>query len=208
MIRAVVFDFDGTLVLSNGIKRDGFFAIAADFPGGSEFIAGILANLPGDRYAIFSAFAERYSADGLALVSRYSDWCEDRIVHCPERTGAAALLNTLKRSHASVYVISATPPVPLRAIVKRRYPPDTFDGVFGGHGGKVRNLRAVLSGARLEAQEILVVGDGIDDYRAALTVGCAFAGVAGGTLAEAALSVPLLSDLTKLQRYFPEARAN
>ena len=57
MIQSVVFDFDGTLVLSNQLKHDGFFAIAEEFVNGPASMQAILQDSPGDRSAILTRFA-------------------------------------------------------------------------------------------------------------------------------------------------------
>lgn len=185
MIRCVAFDFDGTLVLSNDIKRLGFFAVVAEQPGGHERMAQILACPPGDRYAIFRCFADESGNDPDEMAVRYSRWCEERILACPERSGASLALAELHRAGIRVYINSATPTIPLRSVVLRRYGEGSFDGIHGGHGAKRKNLEAILRQENLVPSSLAMVGDGIDDREAALTVGCQFIGIGGGTLAAA-----------------------
>lgn len=184
-IAAVVFDFDGTLVLSNSIKRDTFFDVVADIPGGAERMAALLAAPDaGDRDRIFARFCGQ-EAPAAALVDRYSTLCEQRILAAPARPGAAELLAWLQRCGKPCFICSATPEQPLRRIVSRRYPESPFDAVFGAPRSKQEGLRLVLERLGLAAPALLHVGDGADDARAAQTVGCAFAAVAGqGLLAE------------------------
>jgi len=198
MIRCVVFDFDGTLVLSNDIKREGFFASVSECPGGAERMARILARPPGDRYAIFRRFAEEAGGDANELAARYGHWCEERILVSPERFGASVALAQLRRAGISVHVNSATPTAPLRSLVLRRYGEASFDGVHGGHGNKRENLEAILRTEQLLPSSLAMVGDGIDDRDAALAVGCQFVGVGGGTLAAIAPDGDLLDSLEYL----------
>lgn len=198
MIRCVVFDFDGTLVLSNDIKREGFFAAVSECPGGAERMARILACPPGDRYAIFRRFAEETGSDANVLAARYSNWCEERILVCPERPGASLAMAQLRRAGIGVHVNSATPTAPLRSVVLRRYGAGSFNGVHGGHGAKLANLEAILRQKQLVPSSLAMVGDGTDDRDAALEVGCQFVGVGGGTLAAAAPDEELLDTLEYL----------
>lgn len=195
MIRCAVFDFDGTLVLSNRIKREGFFAVAEAFPGGEAAMTALLDAPPGDRFAIMAAFAARYGAGADDLAERYGAWCEARILVCPARDGAADLLAELRRRGLRVWINSATPEAPLRTVVARRYPEGTFDGVLGGHERKVENLQTILAAERLAAAEVVMIGDGADDRAAAATIGCAFVGLTDGSLAAATDPGPLVADL-------------
>ncbi|MBN2752922.1 MAG: haloacid dehalogenase-like hydrolase [Rhodospirillaceae bacterium] len=199
MIRCVVFDFDGTLVLSNAIKRDGFFAVAADFPGGTETMEALLASPPGDRFAIFRAFAASYGAKPDDLASQYGAWCEDKILACPERPGATELLAYLQQQGLPVYINSATPQAPLQSVVAKRYGKGAFTGVLGGHGCKVRNLNTILNIENLSPKDLLMVGDGRDDHDAATEISCNFVGIAGGTLAATTNHTPLISILSELR---------
>jgi phosphoglycolate phosphatase-like HAD superfamily hydrolase len=198
MIRCVAFDFDGTLVLSNAIKREGFFAVAGKFPGGMARMERLLAAPPGDRFAIMAAFAADFGADAGDLAEAYGAWCEARILVCPERPGAAACLAELRARGIPAWINSATPEAPLRAVVARRYPPGSFAGVRGGHASKVPNLRAILAAAGCAPAEMLMVGDGADDRDAARTVGCAFVGLTDGSLAQRPDAGDLLADLSGL----------
>jgi phosphoglycolate phosphatase-like HAD superfamily hydrolase len=198
MIRCVVFDFDGTLVMSNAIKRDGFFAVTAEIAGGTEAMTALLAAPPGDRFAVFAAFSARFGLDAGEMAEAYGAWCEAAILVAPERPGATEALAALRRDGIRIWINSATPEAPLRAIVKRRYPAGSFDGILGGHARKVANLRAVMSAEGLAPDEILMVGDGIDDKQGAAEAGCRFIGLNQGTLAASPDPGPMIADLREL----------
>ena len=54
-----IFDFDGTLVLSNQIKRDGFDMIAKEYENGLNIIAEILKNnKKANRFLIIEKFVD------------------------------------------------------------------------------------------------------------------------------------------------------
>ena len=207
MIRCVVFDFDGTLVMSNAIKREGFFAVAAAIADGAEAMTALLADPPGDRFAIFAAFCARFGHDAGEMAEAYGAWCEAAILAAPERTGASEALAALRRDGIKIWINSATPEAPLRAIVKRRYPSGSFDGILGGHNRKVANLKAVRSAEGLHAEEILMVGDGIDDKLGAAEVGCHFVGLTEGTLGASPEPGPMIADLRKLAPLLSEVPA-
>lgn len=182
MIRCAVFDFDGTLVLSNGIKREGFFAVIPGTPDANALMEDLLRDPPGDRYAILGEFAAQFGGDRDGMVADYTRWCSERIVACPERPGAGKAVQALHALSIITHINSATPEAPLREIVSQRYGQGMFSSVRGGHGAKQENLRAVMADGGLAADEIVMIGDGLDDYDAAKAVGCLFIGVAGGTL--------------------------
>jgi len=199
MIRCVVFDFDGTVVLSNDIKREGFFAVASFIPDGRSRMAAILLNPPGDRYAIFDRFAAETGAITSAdLVDSYSCWCEERILQCPERHGAERVISALRAAGMKVHLNSATPVAPLRNIVARRFGLEFFDGVHGGYGEKAGNLKSIVALEAIRPDELVMIGDGADDWDAAGIIGCRFVGVPDGTLVSAAYDGPLVGDFDDL----------
>ena len=203
MIRCVVFDFDGTLVLSNDIKHEGFFIIAREFSGGADKMERILSsNLFGTRYDIFHQFCtEEYSGNDTLianLVRRYTEWCEEMIVNCPERAGAGDVLTELRQSAISLHISSATPVEALRSIVHRRFPEGLFDSIHGAPEKKGDALRTIMALHRVSPHEVVMVGDGMEDYQAANEVGCKFAGIGEGTLSKIDYRGPLITDLTRL----------
>jgi phosphoglycolate phosphatase len=198
MIRCVVFDFDGTLVLSNEIKHEGFMRLAERFVEGPAHMRVILNSMSGDREAIISRFATYVGAsqDAVSLLEEYSHMVREQILMCPERPGAASLLRKLSSEGIRIYVNSATPTHELRLTLKKRYPANTFAGIYGGFGCKLENLRVIARSADASVNDMVMIGDGTDDADAASEFGCRFIAIAGGTLQEHLPPASLLRDLT------------
>jgi phosphoglycolate phosphatase-like HAD superfamily hydrolase len=89
----------------------------------------------------------------------------------------------------------------LEDLILERYPAGTFQGVYGGYGCKLRNLKAISLHAAVTPGEIAMVGDGIDDANAAEAFGCAFLGVAGGGLANRTGSIRLTENLIDIAAF-------
>jgi phosphoglycolate phosphatase-like HAD superfamily hydrolase len=182
-IRCVVFDFDGTLVESNAIKRDSYFEILAETPGGPAVVEGVLRENPGaDRYAVLAlAHAALASRDveplptAEALVDAYSRLCEERVAECPPLPCALQALSSLRATHA-LYLDSATPTDALERVVEKRGWRKFFRGVLGGPASKLENLQWIAERERLGAGQMVYIGDGVPDREAAAGFGCGFFG--------------------------------
>lgn len=215
MIRAVVFDFDGTLVDSVAIKEGAFVEVARDLDGGEAAMQQVRSDgLPQDRHAVFQRFAESIAgrndvsdaaAWGQELTARYSALCEERISACLECRGASELLYRLRENGYLLYLNSATPTEALRPILARRGLAEAFHQIYGIPPSKEENLRAIVAEAGAQPDEVLVVGDGADDEASAAAVGCHF--LAAGCEREGREIRQLIEVLEVLPQYEEEAGA-
>lgn len=188
MIRCVAFDFDGTLVDSNGIKRQMFDEVVAGIDGGVTLMAEVLDEITGDRYEVFARFVQlaRHlppaSGDrneqpwhlASALADEYTRRCEDAISTCAEISGATALLERLRDHDILAAVNSATPRQAVVAILERRGWGEAFAHVLGAPVGKAENLMQLAAITGFDRKEIAMVGDREEDRISALTFGCHF----------------------------------
>lgn len=182
MIRAVVFDFDGTLVDSVAIKENAFAEVALAVSGGDTAMQAVRSDgLPQDRHSVFRRFAAQLAEEngqsdaeawGAELAARYSALCEERISACKECPGAGEILARLKAEGYQVYLNSATPAEALQVILARRGLDTAFREVYGIPPSKEENLRRIVASAEANPGEVLVVGDGADDAASAAAVGC------------------------------------
>ncbi len=191
MIRCIAFDFDGTLVDSNEIKRRAFFEIAREFDPDGEVVREVLDRRPsGDRYhvarALAAELAERGALPGVrcvedlgkSLADAYTVHCERAVSACREIAGATDALARLAARGLPLFVNTATPREAVLPILRRRGLDRFFEGVYGGPSSKLENLRDIAERVGARARELLFVGDGEDDRRVAAAFGCAFVGVA------------------------------
>ena len=186
-IRGVSFDFDGVLVQSNTLKRDGFFTLVQEIPRGGEIMEEILATTQGDRYDIWRDFAVQIGqseAWGREMIERYAAWCLHGITTCPTVAGAESALSTLRQHRLPIYINSATPQTPLREGVIARGWREWFIDIYGRPASKEENLHRILKQEGLAPEQLAHVGDGENDFEAAQTLGCPFIGVVslGSTL--------------------------
>lgn len=190
MIRGVVFDFDGTIVDSNEIKRRAFFESTAPWdPTGAAVEAALSAPEPGDRFDVLARVARELSAAGTApsgrsaeafgraLAEAYGRICEDAIAAAEEIPGALEALAWLQARGVPRFISSATPEAALARVVVLRGLRPLFDGVYGRPASKPEHLAEIASRTGAAPGELLLVGDGEDDRRAALGFGCRFVGV-------------------------------
>ena len=216
---AVAFDFDGTLVRSNAIKRECFYEAAAGLPGAAEVLDDLFAQgFRGDRHAVFAEVVRRLQADGAAdlpepseLVAAYGRSVHERIAAAPEIPGARDALARLQAAGRRLYLISATPQAPLEAVVAARGLTPFFDALLGAPTGKVAHLRRIMQAGGLAAAEIVMVGDGRDDQEAAEEVGCRFIAVTAEPkepLEGAETSIPDLRTLPRLLGLDPPVAAD
>ncbi|MGE3841688.1 MAG: HAD family hydrolase [Vicinamibacterales bacterium] len=185
LCRCITFDFDGVLVDSNRIKRNGFLS-AMDAIGvpPEEQDALLAAAPPGDRTTMLPWLREQSalrqwlppSAPSPArLIADYTRYCEEEVVRCSEMPGAARVLAALA-ARRPLYLNSATPVDTLARIVDARGWTRFFAAVMGRPASKVENFAAILTREGISASTLWFVGDQTTDLDVARAVGCRFLG--------------------------------
>jgi phosphoglycolate phosphatase-like HAD superfamily hydrolase len=178
LIKAVCFDFDGTLVDSNNVKKSVFLDLASNFPDGRIFMETLLYhNPPLDRFAVFKLLSEKY---GLSeehnnnLLAEFTATVHQRIVEASLMPGVLHCLNDLTNKKILLSINSATPEPELNAILLEMGLSRWFHEIKGRPASKSENLDALLANQGLKPSEVLIVGDGADDQDYADLAGCHF----------------------------------
>lgn len=212
MIRCVVFDFDGTLVESNTIKKQAFLAIASKH-NGSEVMEQILnAKDSGNRTDIFQKFINRlfdgksFQEDFLKkLVDEYTLECRLAIAQCSDVNGAFDCFSFLESEGIVICINSATPTNALIDIVRDRGWGGAFDLILGSPESKLVNLLYISNKYKLTPDQILMVGDMSIDLNAAEAFGARFVGIHSKESDLDDSSNTLLKDLSCLKNFLLHA---
>jgi phosphoglycolate phosphatase-like HAD superfamily hydrolase len=180
LLKAERFDFDGVILESAEIKTEAFLELFADYPQHQEAILRYhLDNVGISRYRkfdwIFSELLGRPLDDlqSKKLGEAFSKITFDKIVNCPFVPGAIELLETL-HGVTDCFVVSGTPHDELASVVECRGLAPYFKEVWGSPQQKTDIIRSILERHDLGRNEVLFVGDGISDYRAAKEAGVPF----------------------------------
>jgi phosphoglycolate phosphatase-like HAD superfamily hydrolase len=187
-ISVVVFDFDGTLVDSNALKREAYYEI---FPAGERY-RGIIGKVletcfEESRFVIIREIlaaagvpeGEDVEASSRALADRYGERVTLAAKFCPARRGAGEILRRLSQSH-HLYLSSTTPEASLKEIVAHRGWTRFFKGISGYPKRKEDFLREVLQAEGVAPRNVLVVGDGQSDRVSAEKTGAHFLALGPG----------------------------
>jgi phosphoglycolate phosphatase-like HAD superfamily hydrolase len=174
-----VFDFDGTLVDSNDIKRRGFDHAFAEYP---DKLDEIRAYCYGSNHTVRGEKFRHVTEKILNLEytdeldahfhKRYAEFTTASVAAAPEIPGAAAFVKRLGPLHPAL--LSSTPTAILMDILERRGWTDLFFIVQGAPVNKAAWLRGLLAVERCEPRQLLFFGDTDEDGRAAADAGCTF----------------------------------
>jgi phosphoglycolate phosphatase-like HAD superfamily hydrolase len=207
-IRAVVFDFDGVILESADVKTEAFIGLYAEH--GPEVVERVrahhLANLGISRFKKFAWIAEHVLEQPLneaglaALGERFSSMALDKVLCAPFVPGAEAALVALAERGLPKFVASGTPQDELSLIVDRRGLGPSFHEVHGTPREKPAIVRDLMARYELSPDQVLFIGDGMSDYKAARAVGTEFLARDTPALHDewVALGVRLEPDLVRL----------
>ena len=180
-LRCVVFDCDGVLLDSVGIKTRAFAQVAEPFGAEAHDRLLLFHHLHGgvSRYEKFrwlytDVLGRQPSAQEVdTLARRFADCVAEEVRHCPIIAGAQ---ETLERWHGTLplFVCSGTPQEELQAILRARGLAHFFTGMYGTPPKKAALLQHIVDECLILPDEALMVGDASTDMRAAEAVGTQF----------------------------------
>ncbi|MDQ3365083.1 MAG: HAD hydrolase-like protein [Myxococcota bacterium] len=181
MIRGIVFDFDGVILESADVKTDAFCELYVDH--GHEVVAAVrahhLSNLGISRFKKFAWIAEHVlrqpfsELDSAALGVRFGDLALAKVLAAPFVPGAQAAVATLAASYP-LFVASGTPHEELAMIVEHRGLAVHFREVHGSPTEKHTILEDLMARHGFARDEVLFIGDGASDHKAATAAGVQF----------------------------------
>jgi len=181
---ALVFDFDGTLVDSNDIKRRGFDYAFEDYADRMQEIRaycyGSNHTIRGEkfRHVVEKILGMDFTPELDAhLHKRYAEFTTESVVRASEIPGAVPFLKSIAGLHPAL--LSSTPTAILVEILRRRRWSDYFEIVQGAPVDKTAWLKALQAVVRCEPRKMLFFGDTDEDAKSATVAGCTFVRVRG-----------------------------
>lgn len=187
--RVVVFDFDGTLVDSNRIKREAFEICFREFPQHlDEIRAYCNGNHHTPRWGKFQHVYEQilrlpYTPIVEArLMARYAAATTSQVINAPEIPGATHFLRIVAADHITA-LLTTTPHKILMDILDKRGWQRYFQVIQGAPLNKVTCLTVMQRTYHLRGRELMFFGDTLEDAAAARTASCLFIAVANASLA-------------------------
>jgi phosphoglycolate phosphatase-like HAD superfamily hydrolase len=182
---AILFDFDGVIVDSAGLKTEAYGRIYADEDPAMVARAMRHQKMHGGitRRATLALFEREFfgrSGDPESvetLARRYGQMVFDPVVACAFIPGAQSLLDRAL-GRIDMYLISGTPHDELLEIVRARDLGRYFKRIYGAPTSKPDAFEEILAAGRYTPGQTLAVGDYMTECDAALALGIPFLGIA------------------------------
>ena len=178
----LIFDCDGVLLDSNGLKADAFYRSVLEFGEGKAqaFREYHLENGGVSRFEkfrhFFSAIHPTADPEPERYMERYAALVREGYRTCPVTEGTLPLLETLE--NVPKYVVSGSEQQELREVLDERGLARFFREIYGSPATKIHNVEAHIP---YRSKKVLFFGDARTDALCARRFGFDFAFVSGYT---------------------------
>lgn len=179
-IEAIIFDFDGVILESVGIKTDAFAALFKDYPQHLQSILAFHKSHGGmSRFEKFGKIYQDILCQPLSqekkeeLGRRFSKYVYQKILECPFVGGAQ---DFLEKYHLflPLFIASGTPDAEMKSIVRDRGLEKYFKEVYGSPLKKKEIILKIMDDSRFKKQNLILVGDSAEDEEGARAAGIGF----------------------------------
>ena len=181
-IKAIVLDFDGVILESNRIKAETFPRLFCQHPQHAEAMIKLHQDHGGMprheklRIICENILGQTVNDDEIQRLSReLGRLVDNAIMACPFTPGALEFLQTYS-ARCPLFIATGTPEDEMQPLVERRRIASYFAGVYGSPRNKATILGDLMAERGWSPEEMVFVGDSIDDYHGAQTVGVPFIG--------------------------------
>jgi len=180
MLEAIIFDFDGVIVESMDIKARAFAFLFEDYPEHVDEIVRmhmLHGGMP--RFEKFEIIYSKILHKPLSeeqkevLGRQFFDFVYKEVVNCPFVAGAEEFLGKYYKQYP-LFIVSGTPDNEIKAIIKDRGIEKYFREVLGSPVSKTIHSVDILKRHSLKPEEMIFVGDSVDDWIAAKAAGIKF----------------------------------
>jgi len=179
-IKVVVFDFDGVLVDSVGVKNDAMRNLFSDF--GDDFSKEIFEyqqKSGSNRHETAQYAKDKLNVSDIDFVEKYAEnytrnvrW---QIARMPLNNGGDSTLMSLIKD-LPVYISSGTPEKELIDILRDKCMKHMFKETYGSPDRKEDHFERILKEENVKPENVLFIGDMPSDYEVAKRVGVEFLG--------------------------------
>jgi beta-phosphoglucomutase len=181
-IKAIILDFDGTIVESVGIKDWALETLFKKYPDHlDEIMKYHLSHNATVRFEKFRYIAEEILGQKYGreierkLSDEFSKLVFERIVQCPYVLGAEEFLNCFW-SKIPLYLISVSPAEELERILKARDLNKYFKKIYAIPWLKKDAIKEILNNENISGEEAVFIGDAFEDFQAAQSTNVFFIG--------------------------------
>jgi phosphoglycolate phosphatase-like HAD superfamily hydrolase len=173
--KAFIFDFDGVILDSVGIKTDAFVEMYAEY--GESVQEKVkqhhLSNGGISRFEKFRLYHKDYcgislnEVEILELADRFSRLVLENVLKAPFLHNSLEFLIKNHKKEIPQFIVTGTPQNEIEAICQERNLSKYFEGIYGSPESKTVLLDRLKLQHGFSSEELCFFGDSINDYEAA-----------------------------------------
>jgi len=207
MLKGIIFDFDGVIVESVGVKADGFKKIYE--PYGKEIVLKVLQHHSENggisRYEKFRYYHKKFlgiklnDAEMNMLSIDFSNFVVKQIINAPYVKGALEFLKNNRKKY-NFFISTGTPQNEIEKITKKRKIDHFFKLIFGSPTKKVIHIDSIIKNMNLKDDDLIFIGDSIQDKIASDQMNLSFIARIEGKNTQLLNEKYQINDLTELEK--------